>query len=149
MLGVFSLINFPDALVLLRLHDIGFSVTGVILAYVGYNLVYSLLSYPAGAVADKLGPHRVIGVGMLVFGVAYAGLGLTRSHVLAAVLIGIYGVFTAFTDGVGKAWVSSLLPNQRQGTGQGVFQGVMGLGVLAAAASGLGLPGVVMGTCPW
>ncbi len=132
VLGVFSLINFPDALVLLRLHDIGFSVTGVILAYVGYNLVYSLLSYPAGAVADKLGPHRVIGVGMLVFGVAYAGLGLTRSHVLAAVLIGVYGVFTAFTDGVGKAWVSSLLPNQRQGTGQGVFQGVMGLGVLAA-----------------
>ncbi len=117
-----SLINFPDALVLLRLHDIGFSVTGVILAYVGYNLVYSLLSYPAGAVADKLGPHRVIGVGMLVFGVAYAGLGLTRSHVLAAVLIGVYGVFTAFTDGVGKAWVSSLLPNQRQGTGQGVFE---------------------------
>ena len=71
-------------------------------------------------------------LGMLVFGVAYAGLGLTRSHVLAAVLIGVYGVFTAFTDGVGKAWVSSLLPNQRQGTGQGVFQGVMGLGVLAA-----------------
>src|SRR5690242_9901072 len=34
VLGLFSLVNFPDALLLLRLHEIGFGVTGVILAYV-------------------------------------------------------------------------------------------------------------------
>lgn len=131
-LGVFSLLNFPDALVLLHLHDIGFSVTGVILAYVSYNAVYALLSYPAGAVSDRLGPHRVIGIGLLVFALAYAGLGATRSHLLSALLIGVYGVFTAFTDGVGKAWISGLLPRELQGTGQGVFQGMLGLGVLMA-----------------
>ncbi|MCW2819119.1 MAG: major facilitator superfamily 1, partial [Marmoricola sp.] len=32
VLGVFSLVNFPDALLLLRLHDIGFSTPQVILA---------------------------------------------------------------------------------------------------------------------
>jgi hypothetical protein len=75
LLTVFSLVNFPDALLLLRLHEIGFSVSLVILAYVTYNTVYAALSYPAGSVADRLGHRLVIGVGLLVFAVAYAGLG--------------------------------------------------------------------------
>lgn len=132
LLGVFSLVNFPDALILLRLHEIGFSVTAVILAYVAYNAVYAGLSYPAGAFADRLGPRRVIAVGLLVFAVAYAGLGLTENHTVAWLLMIVYGAFTALTDGVGKAWVSSLLPAHQQGTGQGVFQGLLGGGVLVA-----------------
>lgn len=54
ILVIFSLANFPDALLLLRLHDIGFSVPALFLAYVGYNLVYATASYPAGLLADRL-----------------------------------------------------------------------------------------------
>ena len=50
----FGLVNFPDALLLLRLNEIGFSVVEVILAYVGYNAVYALASYPAGLLADRI-----------------------------------------------------------------------------------------------
>jgi MFS family permease len=132
VLGVFSLVNFPDALLLLRLHDIGFTVVGVILAYVGYNLVYAVLSYPAGVVADRLGPRTVVAVGLLVFAIAYTGLGLTEDHLVAWVLMATYGAFTGLTDGVGKAWVSRLLPSDAQGSGQGLFQGITGAGVLAA-----------------
>jgi len=132
VLGLFSLVNFPDALLLLRLHEIGFGVTGVILAYVGYNLVYTAMSYPAGVVADRLSPRSVVAVGLLVFATAYAGLGLTEDHVAAWLLMGGYGAYTGLTDGVGKAWVSELLPPTSQGTGQGIFQGVLGGGVLVA-----------------
>jgi MFS family permease len=132
VLGLFSLVNFPDALLLLRLHEIGFGVTEVILAYVGYNLVYTALSYPAGAIADRLSPHTVVAVGLLVFATAYSGLGLTENHLAAWLLIGGYGAYTGLTDGVGKAWVSQLLPTTSQGTGQGIFQGVLGAGVLVA-----------------
>jgi len=128
----FSLVNFPDALLLLRLHDIGFSVPAVILAYVAYNAVYALLSYPAGAVADRLSPAVVFGVGLVVFAIAYTGLGLTRDPLTAWLLIGGYGAFTALTDGVGKAWISAQLADDLQGTGQGIAQGLSGLGVLAA-----------------
>ena len=69
---------------------------------------------------------------MLFFAVAYLGLGLSRSHVLAWVLIGLYGLFTAFTDGVAKAWISSLAPPEQQSGAQGVFQGLTGFGVLIA-----------------
>ena len=132
VLGLFSLVNFPDALLLLRLSEIGFGVAAVVLAYVGYNLVYAALSYPAGALADRMPRHRVVAVGLLAFALAYVGLGATRSHLAAWVLLAVYGTFTAFTDGVGKAWVSSLVGEGDQGTAQGVFQGVTGAGVLVA-----------------
>ena len=128
----FGLVNFPDALLLLRLNEIGFGVAEVILAYVTYNLVYALASFPAGALADRL-PHSVVfGVGLLFFAVAYVGLGLTTDPVLAWMLIGVYGIFTACTDGVGKAWVSSLVGSGRQTSAQGVFQGGSGLAILVA-----------------
>lgn len=132
VLTVFSLVNFPDALLLLRLHEIGFPVSGVILAYVAYNTVYALLSYPAGALADRLPPSGVFGAGLVFFTAAYTGLGLTHDHTTAWLLLAAYGGFTAFTDGVGKAWISGLLPATAQGSGQGVFQGLGGAGVLVA-----------------
>ena len=72
--------NFPDALLLLRLNEIGFSVVEVILAYVGYNAVYALSSYPAGLVADRIGKPAVFGIGLVFFAVGYTGLGLTDRH---------------------------------------------------------------------
>jgi MFS family permease len=131
-LTAFGLVNFPDALLLLRLHEIGFTVPAVIGAYVAYNAVYATLSYPAGAVADRRSPAVVFGAGLVLFAVAYTGLGLTRSHLVAWLLLAGYGGFTALTDGVGKAWISGLLPAADQGGGQGLFQGLGGLAVLVA-----------------
>lgn len=128
----FGLVNFPDALLLLRLNEIGFGVVEVILAYVTYNLVYALASFPAGMLADRLPRSAVFGVGLVFFAVGYIGLGLTTDPAAAWVLIGVYGLFTACTDGVGKAWVSSLVGADRQSTAQGVFQGGSGLAILIA-----------------
>lgn len=128
----FGLVNFPDALLLLRLNEIGFSVVEVILAYVTYNAVYAVASYPAGVLADRIGKPAVFGVGLVFFAVGYTGLGLTSDTVTAWLLIGVYGLFTGCTDGVGKAWVSSLVRSDLQGSAQGVFQGLSGFAVLAA-----------------
>ena len=128
----FAVVNFPDALLLLRLNEIGFGVVGVILAYVGYNLVYALGSFPAGVLADRLPRSAVFGFGLVFFAIGYIGLGLTTNHIAAWLLIGAYGLFTACTDGVGKAWISSLVGEDRQAGAQGVFQGASGLAVLVA-----------------
>ncbi len=128
----FGLVNFPDALLLLRLNEIGFSVVMVILAYVTYNLVYALGSFPAGLLSDRMPRSAVFGLGLMFFAIGYIGLGLTTDTVTAWVLIGVYGLFTACTDGVGKAWVSSLAGGARQATAQGVFQGGSGFAVLIA-----------------
>jgi hypothetical protein len=57
---------------------------------------------------------------------------VTDSAGVAWALMAVYGGFTAFTDSVGKAWVSGLVPDRGQATAQGVFQGVTGAGVLVA-----------------
>ena len=131
-LVVFSVANFPDALLLLRLKQIGFSVVGVILAYVGYNAVYAVASFPAGVLADRLGRPVVYGVGLMFFAVGYLGLGITTNAVTAWGLIVVYGLFTASYDGVGKAWISTLVGEELQSSAQGVFQGLSGFAVLAA-----------------
>ena len=131
-LVMFGLVNFPDALLLLRLNEIGFSVVEVILAYVTYNMVYAVASYPAGLLADRVPRSAVFGIGLVFFGVGYTGLGLTTDAVTAWLLIGVYGLFTACTDGVGKAWISSLVGPDLQASAQGVFQGASGFAVLGA-----------------
>jgi len=128
----FGVVNFPDALLLLRLNEIGFGVVDVILAYVGYNLVYAVASFPAGVLADRLPRSAVFGFGLIFFAVGYIGLGLTTTASAAWLLIAAYGLFTACTDGVGKAWISSLVGGDRQASAQGVFQGASGFAVLAA-----------------
>jgi MFS family permease len=132
VLVAFGIVNFPDALLLLRLNEIGFSVVEVILAYVGYNLVYALSSYPAGLLADRMPRPVVFGIGLVFFAVGYIGLGLTTDAIAAWLLIGVYGLFTGCTDGVGKAWISSLVGADLQGSAQGVFQGASGMAILAA-----------------
>jgi MFS family permease len=129
---LFGLVNFPDALLLLRLNEIGFSVVEVILAYVTYNAVYAVSSYPAGLLADRLPRPAVFGVGLVFFAIGYTGLGLTTDATAAWLLIGAYGLFTGCTDGVGKAWISSLVGPEMQASAQGVFQGASGFAVLAA-----------------
>jgi MFS family permease len=131
-LVAFGVVNFPDALLLLRLNEIGFSVVEVILAYVTYNMVYAVSSYPAGLLADRIPRPAVFGIGLVFFAIGYVGLGLTTNAVAAWLLIGVYGLFTGCTDGVGKAWISSLVGADQQASAQGVFQGASGFAVLAA-----------------
>lgn len=128
----FSLVNFPDALLILRLRALHFSVVAVILAYVTYNAVYALLSYPAGSLADRWPRPRVFGIGLIFFSIGYLGLGLAHDKTLAWLLIAVYGGFTAFTDGVSKSWISGLVTKDRQSSAQGAFQGITGGAVLIA-----------------
>jgi len=132
LLVAFGVVNFPDALLLLRLNEIGFSVVEVILAYVVYNAVYALTSYPAGLLADRIPRSAVFGIGLVFFAVGYGGLGMTDDPLTAWLLIGAYGLFTGCTDGVGKAWISSLVGNDVQASAQGVFQGASGFAMLIA-----------------
>lgn len=131
-LTVFSLVNFPDALLLLRAHDLGLSTEGVIGAYILYNVAYAALSYPAGALSDRIPRYHVFAVGLACFAAGYLGLGLIQDPAWVFPVLIVYGGFTAATDGVGKAWVSSLAPAELQGRAQGLFQGLTGGGILVA-----------------
>lgn len=131
-LAVFALVNSSDALLLQRAHEVGLGVTEVVLAYVLYNLVYAVLGYPAGALSDRV-PHRfVFAAGLVVFGVAYIGLGQSTSHGVVWALLPLYGAFTALTDGVAKAWISETVPTGSRTWALGLHGGTTGAAALIA-----------------
>ena len=136
ILVLIQLTNIPDALLLLRLHDIGFSTNGVVLSYMLFSAVTVLAAYPAGYVADKFSPRIVYAVGLLAFAGAYATLGLTQNHSVAIIALAMYGLFPALTDGVGKAWIAGLSEDHHRGHAQGVYQASMNFAVLAAGIWG-------------
>jgi MFS family permease len=132
LLTLFAVINFTDAFLILRASELGLGFVSIILAYTLYNVVYAGLSFPAGALSDRVPRRFVFAGGLLVFAVAYTGLGLADDAVWVWVLLPLYGAYTALTDGVGKAWIADLLPAGAMGTGLGLYQAVTGLGAVAA-----------------
>lgn len=132
LMGLFGLVNFPDALILLHLFQIGFSTFAVVALYALFNLSYALLAYPLGALTDRIPKHRIFAGGLVAFALAYIGLSLTDSKGLSIVLLLVYGGFAACNDAVGKSWVAKIAPSDRQGSAQGLFQGVSGGAILIA-----------------
>ena len=135
-LVLIQLTNIPDALLLLRLHDIGFSTNQVVLSYMLFSAITVIAAYPAGVIADRLSPQIVYAVGLIAFALAYCILGITQNHTFALLALAIYGVFPALTDGVGKAWISKLSEESQRGHAQGVYQASMNFAVLGAGIWG-------------
>ena len=131
-LGVFALVNSTDALLLQRVHDLGFSVTEIVFVYIAYNIVYAALGYPAGKLADRVAPRLVFAVGLMVFAVTYLGLGQATSTAAAWVLLPLYGVYTALTDGVSRAWIANVVNDEQRTWALGVHGAITGLGALIA-----------------
>lgn len=132
VLVVIGLVNFSDTLLLLRASEVGLDTRHVVLAYVLFNAVYALASYPAGALTDRWPRALVYAVGLLAFAAGYLGLALVRGGGAVYVLLAVYGLFPALTDGVGKAWISSLVPTEHRGRAQGAFQALSSGAVLVA-----------------
>jgi MFS family permease len=130
-LTIFGLVNFTDALLLLRAKELGFGFAGVVLVYTLYNLTYSLLSYPAGTWSDRVPRRKVFAAGIAVFAVSYFGLGIITSAAWVWVLLPVYGAYTALTDGVSRAWVADLAPHAT-GTALGTYAGLSGAASIVA-----------------
>jgi MFS family permease len=136
ILTLIQLLNIPDVLILLRLSNIGFSAQHVVALYILYYLVATLAALPAGALADRMPPAFAYAVGLLAFAISYITLGLSQNHTLAIIVIALYGLFPAFTDGVGKSWIAKLSTQSERGYAQGVFQSAMNFAVLGAGIWG-------------
>ena len=131
--AVFALGNSSDAFLILRSKDLGLSAILVIFAYVVYNIFYALFSYPAGILADRFGFKKILITGFLIFAAVYAGFGLTHNPHAVWFLFAIYGFYIAFTEGVGKAYISNISPKDKVATAIGLYYTVTGVAVLIAS----------------
>ncbi len=134
VMALFTLGNSTDAFLVLRAQSGGMSVLGILLLLAGFNLVYTVLSGPAGALSDRVDRRKVMIGGWLMYALVYLGFAWADQTWQFALLYGCYGAYYALTAGVAKAFVADLTPNpERRGTAYGAFNGVIGLTLLPAS----------------
>ena len=129
----FALVNSSDAFLLLLAKQRGFSTTAVIGLYILYNVTYVASAWPLGHLADRLGPRRLLVAGLVLFAGVYGGVALVHDLWAFGALFALYGVYAAATEGVAKAWVSTLCAKSDTGAALGTLGGLSSLAALVAS----------------
>jgi len=127
IVGIFDLGNSSDAFLVLRAQERGLSVIGVLGMLVTFNVVYTLVSTPAGSLSDRIGRRRLIIGGWLVYAAIYLGFALAGRGWHIWVLYAIYGVYYGLAYGTTKAMVADIVPEELRGTAYGTYNAVLGI----------------------
>ena len=130
---IFTLGNSADGFLVLRAQERGLSVAGILLMLIIFNLIYTVLSSPAGALSDRVGRDKLLIGGWLVYGGIYLGFALSRTVGQIQVLYALYGIYYAMTEGTAKALVADLVPSEQRGTAYGLYNAAVGLAALPAS----------------
>jgi MFS family permease len=126
IVSIFTLGNSSDAFLVLRAQNLGITVTGVLAMLVTFNLIYALISTPAGTLSDRVGRKRLIVGGWLVYAFIYLGFGLAQAGWQVWVLYVAYGLYYGMAYGTANALVADLVPENLRGTAYGVYNAVIG-----------------------
>ena len=127
IVGLFDLGNSSDAFLVLRAQERGMTVVGILAMLAVFNLVYTLVSTPAGALSDRIGREKMIIGGWIVYALVYLGFGLADTvwHVWGLYIL--YGLYYGLAYGTSKAMVADLVPEALRGTAYGTYNAVLGI----------------------
>ena len=130
---LFTLGNSSDAFLLLRAKEAGIPYASIPVLWMLLHIVKAGSSMPGGILSDRWGRKGAIVVGWLIYGLAYVGFALARTPGPIWALFAFYGLFFGFTEGVEKALVADLVPQELRGTAYGVYHAAVGLAALPAS----------------
>jgi MFS family permease len=133
ILFVFTLGNSTDALLLVKANEIGIKVALIPLVYLITNTLSVIASVPLGTLADRIGKEKLLVIGYLIYAFVYYGFGVTTSTEAMVALFALYGLYSAATDGVQKAFVSDMIDKNKKGTGLGIYNALLGITLLPAS----------------
>jgi MFS family permease len=130
----FAFFNSSDIFLLLKTREITGSDTITIAAYICYNLVFALSSWPLGRLADKVGMKKVFLGGILLFSVVYLVFSFTNSITVIFGAFVVYGLYAAATEGISKAWITNFSHKENTGTAIGFFTSCESIAAFVASA---------------
>ena len=117
----FALINSSDIFLLLKAKEAGLSDIMVIGIYIFYNLVYAVMAFPMGILADNKGIKKVFIFGLFFFSMVYTGMAFNTNLYLFFAIFFLYGVYASATEGVSKAWITNISVKTETATAIGTY----------------------------
>ena len=137
--SVFSLGRFSEAFLILKAQNVGLPIALVPIVMVVMNVIYAMVSYPAGALSDRIGRDGILFAGICMLVVADVILAFAGT--VPAVLLGVvfWGLHMGLTQGLLATMVVDTAPEHMRGTAFGIFYLVSGVAVLLASLIAGGL----------
>ena len=130
---IFTLGNSTDALLMVKANEVGVKVALIPLVYLITNAVSVLTAIPVGSLSDRIGKEKILILGYLIYAVVYYGFGVTTSTGAIVALFALYGLYSAATDSIQKAFISDLIDKNKKGTGLGIYNALLGITLLPAS----------------
>jgi MFS family permease len=124
--GVFALAYFSLGFLLLKAHDVGFSVADIVLLYALFNITCVIAAPIVGHLGDRIGRSGVIVLGYALYSLINLGLVFASTRWEIIVAFAFYGFFYAVDESQSKAFIADLEP-ERRATAIGVYNFVTGV----------------------
>lgn len=143
LVGVFAhgVGDFAPTLLILRAgqiltpqYGVARAATLAVALYTLHNIVFAVISYPAGALADRVGKRGLLAAGYTVAAIMCFGF-IFAPATLAwlAILFALAGIHTGIQQGLEKSLAAELLASEIRGTGFGMLATVNGIGDFASS----------------
>ncbi|MGQ9707507.1 MAG: MFS transporter [bacterium] len=140
IVSIFSMGNSSNQFLLLRMRSLGWTAFNILMLYLLYNITYAFFSYPCGQLADRTEKKRLLAGGYFIYALTYFGFALLKpSGNLAWLLFGVYGLYSALTEGLEKSLVADIAPVNQRATFIGLHATLTGIGLLPASIIAGGL----------
>jgi MFS family permease len=144
---LFALSASSDSFLLLKAREVGVSAAGVPLVWAFSNAIRASLGTWGGGLSDRVGRKRVLLAAWSIYAACYALFAVVRTPLALLVVLGVYSVHAALSEGAERALVAELVPVESRGRAFGWFHGCIGFAALPASA-GFGLLWTRFGSRP-
>jgi len=135
-IGIFGISNFASTFLILRAETLLSPVHGILSAgifavglYTFSHVVYALVAYPIGVLADRYSKKFILTIGYILFALVCFGFAIADGRFwLLVLLFALNGMYTAIIESSQPALASTLIADDQHGAGFGVMSSVDGLG---------------------
>ena len=126
VIGLFTLARASETFIVLRGHELGVGVAGLLLLWAAMSAMKALTAWLGGGLSDRLG-HRTMTL-CAWFAVAAAFTGLATVSSLTSLWIAgiVYGVLAGLGEGAERALIGQLASAEQRGTAFGWYNLVTG-----------------------